>query len=79
MGAPIPESEFLMHQDLLKQEVREIVNAATTEMQQTRCIIQDLKSTVEEFKTQLTMMAAIKPLLQLLWNQGLTQAARPAP
>ena len=62
MGAPIPESDFLIHQDLFKQEIREIVNASKTEMQQTRGIIQDLQDTVEEFKTQLNMMAAIKPL-----------------
>ena len=62
MGAPIPESDFLTHQDLFKQEIREIVNVSTTEMQQTRRIIQDLQNTVEEFKTQLNMMAAIKPL-----------------
>jgi hypothetical protein len=62
MGAPIPESDFLMHQDLFKQEIRDIVNASTTEMQQTQRIIQGLQNTVEEFKTQLNMMAAIKPL-----------------
>ena len=62
MGAPIPESDFLMHQDVLKQEIREVVVACTTEMQQNRNMIQDLKNTVEEFKNQLCMMAAIKPL-----------------
>ena len=36
MGAPIPESDFLIHQELFKQKIREIVNASKTEMQQTK-------------------------------------------
>ena len=62
MGAGMPEADFLIHQELFKNEMREIINIATNEMMETQVMVQNLISTVEEFKVQLSQMAAIKPL-----------------
>ena len=39
MGAGMPEHDFLIHQELFKNEMREIINIATNEMVRLWCRI----------------------------------------
>ena len=50
MGAGMPENDFLIHQELFRNEVRETLRMATNTMAENQVMLRDLMIKVEEAK-----------------------------
>ena len=82
MGAGMPEQDFLTHQELFRNEVRENLRVAMNMMTENQVLLKDLMTKVDEFKIQLSQMPdnrAVAPLIPRADpNEGVCAVVRPS-